>query len=227
MASVIFGGGVSEIRGSIAGQVFGRNANGATIRNRSTPINARTSRQVEVRNNLAGVAASWRDLTDAQRDGWIAAAPSFPYTNRLGQTSQYTGQQLFNTLNMGLVSIGLGVLSSAPSPESTFGAIGTTVMDVSASEVEAQVSVPPGADWTVQAFSSGPVSAGVMRPNSVTFSLIESFAGDELTFNIFGTYTARFGPLVAGQKAFFKYEAVSQASGQRIGIGTHSAVVVA
>jgi len=226
MASVIFGGGVSEIRGSIAGSVFGRNANGATIRNRTTPVNARTAAQVAVRNNLAGVAASWRDLTDAERDGWIAAAPSFPYTNRLGQPSQYTGQQLYNTLNMGLVSIGTAVITSAPTPESTFGVIGTTVMDNSDSEVEAQVSVPPGALWTVQAFSSGPVSPGVMRPNSVTFRLVKSFPGDDLTNNLFTEYTALFGPLVPGQKAFFKYEAVSQLSGQRIGIGTHSAVVV-
>jgi hypothetical protein len=227
MASVIFGGGVSEIRGSIAGQVFGRNANGATIRNRSTPINPRTAGQVGVRNNLAGVAAGWRDLTDAQRDGWIAAAPSFPYTNRLGQPSQYTGQQLYNTLNMGLVSIGESVIASAPSPTSTFGLIGSVAMDVSDSDVQANVSVPAGEDWIIQAFSSGPVSAGIMRPNSVTFRLVSRFLGDEVSADLFAPYTGLFGGLIAGQKVFWKFEAVSVLSGQRIGIGTFSSVVTA
>lgn len=226
MASVIFGGGVSEIRGSIAGQVFGRNANGATIRNRTTPVNARSSRQVAVRNNLAGVASSWRTLTDAQRDGWIAAAPSFPYTNRLGQPSVYTGQQLFNTLNMGLVSIGEAVITSAPEPASTFGVIGTVSME-DPDVVDALVSVPPGADWVIQAFSSGPVSSGVMRPNSVTFRLLGNFPGDSLTIDLQPTYLALFGSIVTGQKAFFKFEAVSLASGQRIAVGSVSSIVAA
>lgn len=223
MASVIFGGGVSEIRGSIAGQVFGRNANGATIRNRTTPINARTSRQVAVRNNLAGVAAGWRLLTDAQRSGWDAATPSFPYTNRLGQPSTYTGQQLFNTLNMGLVSVGQAVIEDAPVAASTFGVIGSMVFETGEA-LEALVSVPPGNEWAIQAFSSGPVSPGVMRPNSVVFSLVGTFAGDLLAGDITTGYVARFGAVAAGQKAFFRFEAVSLSSGQRIAIGSFSQV---
>lgn len=225
MASVVFGGGVSEIRGSIGGQVFAKNANGSYIRNRTAPVNPRTTRQVTVRNNLAGVANGWRDLDDAQRNSWIAATPNFPYTNREGQSKLYTGQQLYNTLNMSLVSIGQLPIFNAPTPMSTFGAIGVVAMDASTPEVEVGVSVPPGVEWQVQAFSTGPVSPGVMRPNSRPFFLVGTFSGSALTADLLAEYTVRFGALVALQKVFWKFEAVSVTSGQRIAIGQFSEVV--
>lgn len=217
MATISFGGGVSEIRGSVNGTTFSRNANGAIMRNRTTPINGRTAKQVAVRGALASIASGWRSLTDVQRQSWIDGAPNYPYTNRLGQPSQYTGQQLYMKLNQSLAQIGAGPLVTCPLPVGLDNSTLTTVVFDDTPAFEFTWAGSLGATNSLQVFCSGPVSTGVMRINSTSLKLVGTYdAADAATgVDITSDYVALFGNPTAGTKVFVRIEIVSGITGQR------------
>lgn len=103
MALVRYGNGVSEIRGSIAGNVFSRNRAGAIIRNRINPINPQTQAQNDIRYLFSQVANRWTLLTLAQRESWDEFAAKVTYQrNLLGEPYQMSGRQAFQICNTNL-----------------------------------------------------------------------------------------------------------------------------
>jgi len=86
MALVKFGGGVTEMRGKLAGNVFSRNAAGAIVRKLTKPINPRTARQMAQRNIMATLVIAWNGLTQAQRDQWNVYGAATPTLNGIGET---------------------------------------------------------------------------------------------------------------------------------------------
>ena len=89
---VKFGGGLTDARGSIAGNTFSRNHFGAFVRARVTPTNPNTDRQVHVRASLAFLSARWSNtLTLAQRTAWELYGSSVAMTDVLGATIYLTG----------------------------------------------------------------------------------------------------------------------------------------
>ena len=117
MASIRFGAGIVDARGSISGQTFSRNAGGAYIRARVTGTNPNTLRQQQVRQAFAQLSQGFSGLDAKTRDNWNDAArgPLGAYTNRLGEPSQYTGQQLYQSLNGIALSFGVS-LDTSPEP---------------------------------------------------------------------------------------------------------------
>lgn len=121
MALVRFGGGVSEIRGSIAGNVFSRSHAGAIIRNRIVPVNPNTPAQDNVRALFAAVAQLYTDLDAAARQAWQDYADLLNETNVFGDTYTPTGRQVFQQVNMNTALVNSEVLASpGGGPEYTF-----------------------------------------------------------------------------------------------------------
>lgn len=102
MASIKFSALVSDVKGTIGGNVFQSNKNGAFVRTKSIPVNRNTQLQQYQRLNMAVYSKKWSQLTELDRAEWIAAAPQFPYTNRLGETKVYSGFQYFMKINLNL-----------------------------------------------------------------------------------------------------------------------------
>lgn len=227
MASIRYGGGVVDARGSIAGNTLSRNASGAYSRARVAPTNPGTSPQAAVRDALSLSSQNWRELTDTQREAWIDAAATVQgkYTNRLGQEQQYTGQQLWMKVQMArqawalgggtLVGSGEDPPPLTPSPPAVAIASltaetagGTTIdlleLDVTGADVANQLLV----------YASPPVSAGTMRPRSVRFKLIGAFE-DWATGNesILTEYAAVYGTAANdGEKIFVQVKRISTTS---------------
>lgn len=85
----------AETSGSIGGTTFARNRGGFYVRNRSTPINPNSSRQIVVREGFAKAVNHWTTtLTQDQRDAWSLYAANVPFTNRIGEQTFLTGQQM-------------------------------------------------------------------------------------------------------------------------------------
>jgi len=116
MASISFGNGVSNIKGSIAGNTYSGGANGAYIRNKAKPSKPNTQSQQAVRAIFNAIVTLWRALTDTQQSSWIAQAPNYTYIDNVGQTKQYTGFQLFVKLNTVLLGNGFTTLTTAQPP---------------------------------------------------------------------------------------------------------------
>lgn len=100
MALFLTGSGIARISGSIAGHTFARNKSGDYVRNRTKPVNPRTSFQQVMRAIVAALAQYWRtQLTPEQRGAWENYAQAVGMKNRIGQTIHLTGFNHFIRTN--------------------------------------------------------------------------------------------------------------------------------
>lgn len=91
---------LTQASGSVAGLTYSRSRAGLVLRNRSTPVNRQTSRQLAVRNAITILVNTWTEtLTQAQRNRWNVYAANVPITNRLGDQRTTTGQNWFIASN--------------------------------------------------------------------------------------------------------------------------------
>lgn len=96
MGLVKYGGGITQISGSIGGDVHARNRSGNYIRPRTKPINPNTALQVAARACISFLVEYWAEtLTQAQRDAWDLYASNVAMLNRLGETTHLTGMNMF------------------------------------------------------------------------------------------------------------------------------------
>jgi hypothetical protein len=230
MASIRFGNGVADARGSINGTTFSRNANGGYARNRTTPVNPRTSSQIAQRSLLTGLSSAWRNLDASIRQTWIDGTRNFPYANRLGEVSTYTGPQLYNKLNLALLSSGQASIDRCPTPES-FPDLGTfafnAIVDGTDFELSAafQRNVPVG--FSVQVFASVGVSAG-RNATSTPKKLVATVQGaNDPGIDGGAGYVSVYGVPVVGANLVVEFRLTNNSTGQQSTAAVGSVVVVA
>jgi hypothetical protein len=217
----------ADARGSVSSNVFSRNKTGAIVRNRTKPTNVSTPARDQVKTLFASVTQFWRTISEAQRDAWNAAAPDFPYLNKLGQPSTYSGQQLFMKFNQQLVAIGSSIVSSAPVSKAL------SVIGFSAVNTCTTISIildcatnPVPADETYVIEATAPISAGIFSPSRSAYKQIKVVAAAaDPTADLITEYTAVFGAPLVGQKIFFRMFVVAASSGQYSTYESQSKVV--
>lgn len=108
MALIKFSAVVGAASGTSGGTTFSRNRGGSYVRTWAKGVNPRTPSQTAQRLKLAGVANSWRGLTQVERNAWKDAArlSDRKVTNRLGEARQLTGSQYFTKVNLIALSAG-------------------------------------------------------------------------------------------------------------------------
>lgn len=111
---------MSEIRGSVAGATFSRNGNSAYIRGKAIPVNPNSVGQSTNRARLNFIATAWRSLTEPERIAWNDLAATIPYTNKVGDSSFYSGFQLFMKHNLVRLQFLPTILRNAPAVAPTF-----------------------------------------------------------------------------------------------------------
>ncbi len=101
MAIVKLGTMVVGIRGSIGGNTFSANKAGPYVKSWAKGANPATTDQSNARNTLVSFASNWRDLTQAERDGWdtYAALSAQDLTNSLGETYSISGFNWYVRIN--------------------------------------------------------------------------------------------------------------------------------
>jgi len=100
MALIKFGGGIVAMSGSIAGNTFARNRYGNYVRARTKPVNTRSIKQVLMRCILASLVARWYNtLTPTQRTAWGNYASNVNMKNRLGETTNLSGFNMYVRYN--------------------------------------------------------------------------------------------------------------------------------
>jgi len=115
MSLIKYGGGITQMSGSIAGNVFARNRYGNYVRARTKPKNNKTPYQVTVRAVMAYLAHKWGNtLTAVQRTGWDLYASSVPMLNRLGESIYLSGMNHYIRSNASLIQAGETELTAAP-----------------------------------------------------------------------------------------------------------------
>lgn len=115
MALIKYGGGIVQMSGSIAGNVYARNRYGNYARARTKPTNPNTGNQQAVRSALNDMATRWaQTLTAAQRTAWNLYAASVNMTNKLGETINLSGFNHYIRSNVFLARNGLSLIDDGP-----------------------------------------------------------------------------------------------------------------
>lgn len=91
---------VQGISGSIGGQTFVNAKTGLVARPRPYRRAASSEKALIQQSYFSNVSRRWRQITEQQRDSWRSLATDFPQTNRIGQTSPWTGYTLYVKVTM-------------------------------------------------------------------------------------------------------------------------------
>lgn len=211
---------ISDASGSLGGATFSRNKGGQFIRARVVGTNPNTALQVAQRSQFATIAATWRTLTDAQRTAWEAATPYFPYQDKLGQTKNYSGAQLYAALNGGIRSATPAgtLLTDPPSPVTiptlTISALDITREpgDMGISATFAPTTVPTG--FKLVLYGTAGLSAGISKPPKSAYKKIGTLAAAATIAIDSGDYISANGLAAIGSKVFVSGTLISTTSGQ-------------
>lgn len=217
MATVRFGGGVAEIRASVAGTTYSRNRGGAYQRNRVKPLNPRTSFQTQQRDRLTDLSTNWGGLlTQAQRDQWTAFAALYPRTNVFGASVILTGQQFYVAVNTELLSASLPVLTVPGANmdvtqlltlSATFALAGPTATVVF-------TPTPTGANHYLQVFATPGVPPGRKYVKNALRLIFTSAVNAASPQSYYTAWSARFGAdPVAGQRIGIEARLINSTNG--------------
>lgn len=148
MALAKFGGGVTQLSGAIGGSVYARNRSGAYVRANTKPINPNTSLQQAVRQAMADGVAAWAAvLSDANRTAWDLYAANVPVLNRLGDTVNLTGQNMFLRSDTVITQIGGTRVPAGPTDFSLPEGAGAMIATVSEATNQLSLTFSNAADW--------------------------------------------------------------------------------
>lgn len=115
MALLKFGGGITEIRGSMAGNVYSRNRYGAYMRSRTVPTNPNTARQQKVRTSLTELTSRWsQTLTAGQRTAWNLYGANVVMQNKLGENINLSGFNHYLRSNVVLLQCNIAPVDDGP-----------------------------------------------------------------------------------------------------------------
>lgn len=109
------GAGVTNISGSISGNTFARNKSGLCMRTRTVPTNPQSSAQSKARSLFCQLTQVWRSgLSDSQRSAWNNYAAVIVSKNKLGESTNFTGQLHFIRSNQARMTAGLALQKDGP-----------------------------------------------------------------------------------------------------------------
>lgn len=217
MASIQFGGGISNIVGSAGGNTFARNKGGAYMKKRANGVNPQSSKQLHKRAQMVRLAKHYTFvLSDSDRAAWVAFAATNPVVNRLGNTTFLSAQQMFLKLSGNLLTVG-GTIVNTP-PVSTSVPSVTLIQTIPTADPGGSLFIDvttttATADDTVQIWCSPAMNPGRAFISS-QLRLFGSFAANVNT-DVQVTYKQIFGhlPKAPGQRIFVRARVLNDLTG--------------
>ena len=176
--------------------------NGQVRRILVIPGNPQTEPQLLIRNFLGNAAALWRQIAEAQRLGWIAAAEQEQSKPSLGQSGPLSGIQLFTKINCSLLLVGEAVVSDVPAKPQfpTLPVTGLSITNI-AGTIALKLACSDDLEANTIVRASAPVSAGIYKQTDFrvlgTAPVVSGGYSD-----VTSLYTAEFGAPVVGKKVF-------------------------
>ncbi len=191
--------------GSYQGITSSRNRFGQYVRTRATPVQPRTTFQLNQRARMSTNAAAWRGITDAQRAGWADLGLMMSRTDSLGQSYTLNGFGAYCSVNNNLLDAGDSAVSDAPSIVTPPDLITVTVTSTAIALSVAYTATPLAAGVRLFVFVSPQQSAG--RKFNGDYRLLSVTAAAAASpANILAAYTARFGVPVVGNRIFYSLQ---------------------
>jgi hypothetical protein len=201
--------------GKLNGTVLSKNRGGAYARVKVTPTNPQTIAQQNSRNILSTWSQGWRGLTPEQRQGWINAAPSFPYTDVFGASRILSGQQLYVKLNANLNYAGVTGIPDAPSPVEIPAITAFSIATASSTVLTVAFSpTPVPADFSLIIRATPSIPPGIAFVKN-RFRIVAALPETTATaHSIFAAYSAIFGDPTPANYIFAQAFYISTVTGQ-------------
>lgn len=212
MATIKYGHLISEARGKLNGTVFSRNAAGAFMRQKVSPVQPRTARQQQVRQYLSTASASWRTLTDQQRADWRAAAEKVAGTNVFGDGRTLTPSQLYTRLYRIAQEIGV---TPPTTPPILVAPQGIQSLSITADTTPLTLDItfqpsPLPAGYRLVIDATDTLSAGISNAHGKFRRIMVTSAAPSSPLSILSAWQAKFGTLVAGARVFVRVYVVDE-----------------
>lgn len=221
MKLTAFNGGM---RGKIAGTVFRFTAQGQVVQTIPCLIDAVAAgskltkadagKSLDSRKAVVEASAYWGEITQADRNSWIANSAVFPFKNRWGDPYTGSGFQVFMSINTKLLNSDEDMIPTIPLPGGIINSPAFTVdMDGSAGTVEVDIPAIP-AGYTMSVGASRALSKG-RKPQDSMFKVIHIFApGDVGVFDLTEFWVGNFGPVPVAGNFWFYTKLVKISNGQ-------------
>ncbi len=228
MAKFTPGPTIAEIRGSIGGTVFSRNHYTAYTRNRVVPVVSTTSPAMLAKARLSAATVAWQNLTQAQRNAWLAFALSNPVSNSLGQQQALTGHAAFVGHHIRALIIAATPLDEppvVPAPESLTTLALTS--DIGLGGIEIAFTPTPTAATELLIIRAAIVSSAGIRYVKNLYRIVSiSGAAEASPFDFQTALQAVLGLPVVGQTLHVSVTVVDNVSHNESGPLIDSAVTV-
>lgn len=225
--------GITNLSGKSGGSIFSRNRGGNYVKNFAVPTNPDTASQQSVRARFGSISASWRNLTQSQRDHWKAQAPNYPSKNSFGDEIILSGFGVYQKLNSNLLLVESTMMDTPRAPMGT-GVLDGLTLDLSQTTdgvttvmIAEQETVLLDQSYTkIAIYATPPLSAGkTFVESSYRFIGYKSMDTAPQSIDILAMYEAVFGTPTLESNIGVKTTAISTMTGQRGNTNTAIALV--
>jgi hypothetical protein len=164
---------------------------------------------------MASIASGWRLLSSVQRVAWNASAVNFPFRNKFGDLYTGSGFQVYQMLNLNLLSINQPLITFPPAPAAP---VLPTIEDPATTGADAlQYNFPDGipAGQSIMVYSSIGQSAGLgsSAKNLKLIAVLGETVG-ATSFNLRYMWQIFFGMLQANTAIQIKFVPVNTSTGE-------------
>lgn len=166
MAKIKLGALAQDARGSLAGTTFSRNRGGSYVRQKTSPVQPRTERQLAQRAIFTAASQGWRTIEPEQRAAWGNWATNHPISNVFGDAQVLSGIAAYTRIQSVLQTAGLP-MDADPPADVAIGALPTSAPAVgSTGVVTVTFTDNPGINDVYLVFTTQGRSPGVAFVNS-------------------------------------------------------------
>jgi hypothetical protein len=197
MAKINLGALAQDVRGSLAGTTFSKGRSGAIVRQKVSPVQPRTARQLAQRAVFTQSSQGWRDATDDQRAAWNNWAANHKVVDVFGMARILSGIAAYTRVNATRLTAALAQINDPPADETpvanaasaaAVGATGIVTVTFAAAPADGSVflvfttqGVSPGVSFVNSQFRLGGVAVG--DATLTAFPITPTDLNERLPFN--------------------------------------------
>jgi hypothetical protein len=209
---------ITKGSGSVAGLTFSRNKSGNYIRERSLPTNPNTPYQQAVRGFFSALAVLWQDtLTPVMRASWSLYADNVPVTDRIGDSINLTGLNMYIRSNVPRLQAGEPRVDAGP-VIFNLGSFTNPTIEIDKPNAEVDVTFDDTDEWANEDDAAMLVYGSTAKDPTINYfknpyRILGAIQGDAIAAP--ATPAALFvnGAIETGQRMFFRF-VVSRADGR-------------
>lgn len=205
---------LEEITGKINGTIFYKTKYGQVIKNNAYSLPQRSEAQLRQQAKIQIVASNWLNLSDAEKKNWNDQTPNYPYYNKVGEISFYSGYGLFLMLNNNLLNAALPINLLVPG----YVAISIGTLSILQLETDSLILryIGGSVGQTLYIYTSPGLSPGTsLKISDLKLFDTVTVLGSNVTFSYSDVIIGYQGSPVLGMEYYFNCKAIVTETGNK------------